>query len=518
MDKVEIVFGTIKKVFTLNEFIFNSIQKELSALFELDMNDYDIKLKNGKNYNKSINYFELKNYNIDIIKKKILRSHSVLKKENVKQNKNPITVNKNLKQERNPDKKLNNFLKQNNDLSNNNKKNKKQNNLLNEINKNKCEEEIKKKNEEYELIEENIINLAYEKNKLDSQNGRYNLIISNNQIEILENRNINKVLTKEIQEQNQIKINLNSKIAQSKKNKLIIDDDLEKTKKEYESLKKQYDSKSKENNILTINIKEKNKQYNNLINEIESLNEKINVKKNEMKSISTEIDIQKKKNENLKEKIENELYNLKKDYSEIEVVVKNLKEKKFELENEESKINERMKKTKIKIIEYNTIMKEQEKLKEAIKNYQKDNYLYHIKSMQNNLNEKIEGLIILYFKKIKDDYLEKIKKITEEKFQLYKNELYELEKKRNDQFKEKENENNILKNDLLLISESNNIIHKDIICRKCGLNPIKGILYKCSDCEEYYLCEKCEEINYIDKLHPHYFIKIRKNIKKKIII
>ena len=86
-------------------------------------------------------------------------------------------------------------------------------------------------------------------------------------------------------------------------------------------------------------------------------------------------------------------------------------------------------KTKIKIIEYNTIMKEQEKLKEAIKNYQKDNYLYHIKSMQNNLNEKIEGLIILYFKKIKDDYLEKIKKITDEKFQLYKNELYELEKR-----------------------------------------------------------------------------------------
>ncbi len=225
--------------------------------------------------------------------------------------------------------------------------------------------------------------------------------------------------------------------------------------------------------------------------------------------------ILKKKNENLKEKIENELCNLKKDYSKIEIVVKNLKEKKFELENEESKINERIMKTKLKIIEYNTIMKDQEKLKEAIKNNQKDNYLYYIKSMQNNLNEKIEGLIILYFKKIKDDYLQKIKKITDEKFQLYKNELYELEKKRNDKFKEKENENNILKNDLLLISESNNIIHKDIICRKCGVNPIKGILYKCSDCGEYYLCEKCEEINYIDKLHPHYFIKIRKNIKKK---
>ena len=54
------------------------------------------------------------------------------------------------------------------------------------------------------------------------------------------------------------------------------------------------------------------------------------------------------------------------------------------------------------------------------------------------------------------------------------------------------------------------MIHKNKICKKCE-KPIKGILYKCCECEEYYLCEKCEEMNYIDKLHPHYFIKIRKN-------
>ena len=54
------------------------------------------------------------------------------------------------------------------------------------------------------------------------------------------------------------------------------------------------------------------------------------------------------------------------------------------------------------------------------------------------------------------------------------------------------------------------MIHKNKICKKCE-NPIKGILYKSCECEEYYLCEKCEEMNYIDKLHPHYFIKIRKN-------
>ena len=50
--------------------------------------------------------------------------------------------------------------------------------------------------------------------------------------------------------------------------------------------------------------------------------------------------------------------------------------------------------------------------------------------------------------------------------------------------------------------------------KKCGDFPIKGILYECSKCKGYYLCEKCEEINYIDKKHPHNFIKIRKEKKK----
>ena len=56
--------------------------------------------------------------------------------------------------------------------------------------------------------------------------------------------------------------------------------------------------------------------------------------------------------------------------------------------------------------------------------------------------------------------------------------------------------------------------HKNKICKKCHQNPIKGILYKCSECEDYYICEKCEEMNFIDKIHLHNFIKIRKYVSK----
>jgi hypothetical protein len=160
--------------------------------------------------------------------------------------------------------------------------------------------------------------------------------------------------------------------------------------------------------------------------------------------------------------------------------------------------------------EYNNIIKEQEKLKEELTNYSKYDYKNNIKSIKNNLNQKIKDSITSYFTKIEDNYLKEIKNTTNEQLTIYKNELYKLEEKRNNEFKEKEKENNELKKELYSICELNNMIHKNKICKKCE-NPIKGILYKCCECEEYYLCEKCEEMNYIDKLHPHYFIKIRKN-------
>jgi len=70
-----------------------------------------------------------------------------------------------------------------------------------------------------------------------------------------------------------------------------------------------------------------------------------------------------------------------------------------------------------------------------------------------------------------------------------------------------------MKFDEYIISKKSNVIHKEIKCNKCEMNPIVGIRYKCADCNDYNLCEKCEEENFINNVHPHNFIKIRKFIE-----
>ena len=48
--------------------------------------------------------------------------------------------------------------------------------------------------------------------------------------------------------------------------------------------------------------------------------------------------------------------------------------------------------------------------------------------------------------------------------------------------------------------------HKGIRCEGCGLDPFVGYRYMCAICDDYNLCENCEE-NF-GKKHRHPFIKI----------
>jgi hypothetical protein len=50
------------------------------------------------------------------------------------------------------------------------------------------------------------------------------------------------------------------------------------------------------------------------------------------------------------------------------------------------------------------------------------------------------------------------------------------------------------------------IVHKDVICDGCGMNPIQGVRYKCSVCKNLDYCSMCEE----RKTHDHPFLKIYK--------
>ena len=57
------------------------------------------------------------------------------------------------------------------------------------------------------------------------------------------------------------------------------------------------------------------------------------------------------------------------------------------------------------------------------------------------------------------------------------------------------------------------IEHKGIKCEQCFKEPIIGFRYKCSECQNYNLCEVCEEKNSVTGNHLHDFIKIRKEQK-----
>jgi hypothetical protein len=48
-------------------------------------------------------------------------------------------------------------------------------------------------------------------------------------------------------------------------------------------------------------------------------------------------------------------------------------------------------------------------------------------------------------------------------------------------------------------------IHENLICDGCDVYPIVGTRYKCSVCENFDYCSRCEEL--LD--HDHAFIKIK---------
>ena len=83
---------------------------------------------------------------------------------------------------------------------------------------------------------------------------------------------------------------------------------------------------------------------------------------------------------------------------------------------------------------------------------------------------------------------------------LYQEELNKVrnEEKKNEEMKEQSNVNQ---------SQSKLSVHA-CICDGCGMNPIKGIRYKCTVCKDFDYCEGCE-VTLANK-HGHPFLKIRK--------
>ena len=130
------------------------------------------------------------------------------------------------------------------------------------------------------------------------------------------------------------------------------------------------------------------------------------------------------------------------------------------------------------------------------------------------LNEKFEEKMKEINDKIFNKINEKIDEINENNIEKYKKKEKDIVEKINE-FEKIINKYNIDKNEVNLNQNICNTIHNGIKCEKCFQEPIIGCRYKCSVCNNYNLCEKCEEKNYNLKeyKHEHNFIKIREEQK-----
>ena len=177
----------------------------------------------------------------------------------------------------------------------------------------------------------------------------------------------------------------------------------------------------------------------------------------------------------------------------------------------------------------NKIEEYQEKIKECEDEFSKSQQIQN--QMKNDLvlkqklfDDKLEKQK-KEFEKIKEEMESKIKneyekKLEEEKKKMDELLLLQIQEKQNELEKNLEQKINQKNNELSnmqnihsnkrLSSSFSQIIHQRIKCEMCFSEPIIGNRYKCSQCNNYNLCENCEEENSITEKHPHDFIKIRK--------
>ena len=262
--------------------------------------------------------------------------------------------------------------------------------------------------------------------------------------------------------------------------------------KKYEDLVEKIRNAEKELTKVEIQIKNKEKTLDEINHKCEQIY--INYLNSEKKMLQSN-------EENFKEKID-------KGIKQNEIIKQNqIKVKEFNKQIEEKKKNINLLNLKIK--KYNQIIQNQEELKKDL--YKEINLKKNLEDIKNQYLNEISKNIQLYLNKIQQKFLKKIQKINDEKIEFYINKWIQ---NRNLRFKEEEEKYKNIKLSLFEEYKEKNIIHFNKKCNKCQDNPIKGILYQCSHCNDYYLCEQCEQINYLDKIHPYNFIKIRKYSNK----
>ena len=488
--------------------------------------------------------------NEEILNNDNLLNEEIIKKENDdKDNNNNDEIEIENKENININKIKEELMKEKNELLEKTKNEKKI--LEEEKSKIELEEELKKKE-----LNNTIIKLNEEKAKNDE-------LYKQLEIERLKQINEQKQLDEENKKLREEKLKL------TQENKLKIEQINELKRKEIENVKIQQESKlnlekakkTKEEILNQINIIEKEKQALIKQEKAQKLKEKKEKKQNKIKAQKEKAKIEKQKkqkedkeknlvekeqklikgNKNLNNKIKREIeknikiknkleQRHKKEKDDLEKQLK--KEKEQELENSQiyiqEKINQGIEQFKalnnsnnnININNLDNIDEDQLKSNIEMLNEQKTLFQNAIKEMRdeivNEMNIKYSKLLEQKVKEIHKNIYENIQKQNELILENYIKQFYDLEEKRqletsqfsqiiiSDQSKNKININN---------KSICKTIHNNIKCENCSKNPIIGYRYKCSLCNNYNLCEECEEKNEISQNHPHDFIKIKNEEK-----
>lgn len=336
--------------------------------------------------------------------------------------------------------------------------------------------------------------------------------------------------------------------------------------KKIEKLKRKNEQLEKEKGL----IKEINQIYLQKINVLE---EEQKIKKEKEQSILEELENKTKEKNEIKEQLEeakklnesmsmvnanNNLGIFDNDNNANDILISNLKEEKEMLKNqlemERNKVgciekvysedNERLKnemvklrkendKEKKEILEKNDFLIKSE-IEKGINEYinqskinleKKDNEISKIKNdYENKINTIREECYKEIEQKFSKIYEEKIKQIYESAMNNSKTIYDNLISENKKQFEEEEKKRNqILNSNILMKSNmSNNIsrlskcetIHKNIACNECKVFPIVGYRYRCLECPDYNLCEKCEKT----VEHEHNFIKYVSEENNSLII
>ncbi len=279
------------------------------------------------------------------------------------------------------------------------------------------------------------------------------------------------------------------------------------------------------NDNIVLTYKKENKELkekiNNLEKENKELNEKINnfEKENqEIKELKEKINNFEKENQEIKE-LKEKINNLEKENQEN----KELKEKinNLEKENQELKIN--LEKIENSNSEKN---KEIKRLNEKLKMKKKEgnkNSVEIIKKNKDEINElykenlqlmsiQLKGFCENQFQKFQQSILNKSLELNKSFLNNQKQQFYKIT----------EENNGIYKYDKIQTLEDksqkeNKLVDKGYQCNICNQNPLLGIRYKCENCYDYNLCEKCyyDVLNEKQKHFNHKsFIKIDKVIEK----